>query len=473
MSQLATQLKPVTRGDAAKELLRRRQARAGVLAFSVEVFRGYQSAPHLVLLADHLERLARREITRLLVVMPPRHGKSQLASINFPAWYLGQNPEHQIIGCSYGDSLAYANSFATLQLMRSDEYQTLWPTLFVAEGATRWQIKGKANNRASYVAAGVGAGITGEGADCLIIDDPLRNQEVANSALIREKQWEWYGNVARTRLQPGGVVCLIMTRWHSDDLAGRILEQQKNDLNTDRWTVLHLPAIMGETQALWPEQYPLDVLLTTKATMGSRAFESLYQGNPSAATGNVFLRFWWRYYRERPPFTGIIQSWDTAFKRGDENDYSVCTTWGIARDGYYLLDVWRQRVEFPELKRAVIALAARDRPRSIIVEDKASGQSLIQELKKDTALPVLPIKVDADKVTRANAITPSIEAGRVFLPESAPWLADFVEELAEFPNGSFDDQVDSVSQALNYLRQRNQSAIIMGEQQTTIFQGRR
>src|SRR3990167_10805288 len=258
----------VTRAQAAAELLRRRQARAGVLAFSEYVFRGYRRAPHLAQLADHLERLARREITRLMVVMPPRHGKSQLASINFPSWYLGQTPEHQIIGCSYGDGLAYANSFAALQLMRSAEYQQLWPTTFVTTGATRWQVSGKANNRASYVAAGVGAGITGEGADLLCIDDPLKNQEEANSELIREKQWEWYNNVARTRLQPGGVICLIMTRWHQDDLAGRLLKQQGADPKADRWTVLHLTAIANETQAIWPQQYPLDSLLTIKASIG-------------------------------------------------------------------------------------------------------------------------------------------------------------------------------------------------------------
>src|SRR3990167_1240132 len=146
---------PVTRAQAAAELLRRRQARAGVMAFSEYVFRGYRPAPHLARLANALERLARREITRLMVIMPPRHGKTQLASINFPAWYLGQNPEHQIIGCSYGDTLAYSNSFAALQLMRSEEYQRLWPVSFVTEGATRWQLRGKANNRASYLAAGV------------------------------------------------------------------------------------------------------------------------------------------------------------------------------------------------------------------------------------------------------------------------------------------------------------------------------
>jgi len=205
--------------------------------------------------------------------------------------------------------------------------------------------------------------------------------------------------------------------------------------------------------ALWREKFPLEELEETRAVIGSAAFESLYQQRPSAAEGAIFKREWWRYYREPPPFKRIIQSWDTAFKTGAENDFSACTTWGVADNGhYYLLWFWRGKVEFPELKRRMIWLAQEWNPVQILIEDKASGQSLIQELKYETALPIIPVKVDSDKRRRAEVVTGAIEAGKVLLPESAPWLNVFVDELAAFPNGVHDDAVDSTTQALNYLR---------------------
>ncbi len=383
--------------------------------------------------------------------MHPRSGKSELCSIRFPAWYLGRNPQSQIIGCSYAEGLAYSFSYAIRETITSPSYQRLWQHKLDTSGAVRWQLAGKENSRASYIAAGVGGGITGDGADLLVIDDPVKNAEEANSQLYRDKVWDWYRTVARTRLQPGGAIVLVMTRWHKDDLAGRLLELARQDSQADQWEVINFRAIENG-QALWPERYPLDTLENIKASIGSMAFESLYQGEPTVAEGNIIKREWWRYYRERPNFSRIIHSWDTAFKSETKNDYSVCTIWGEGQTGYYLLDVWRQRVEFPELKRAVISFYDRDRPAAVVVEDKASGQSLIQELKRDTKIPVLPFKVDSDKTARVNAVTPLIEADRVFLPEHANWLSDFIEELSAFPSGEHDDQVDSMSQALGYMK---------------------
>jgi len=188
-----------------------------------------------------------------------------------------------------------------------------------------------------------------------------------------------------------------------------------------------------------------------RSSIGSRAFESLYQGSPVVAEGQIIRREWWKYYEERPNFQRIIHSWDTAFKDKLQNDYSVCTVWGEAVNGYYLLDVWRGKVEFPELKRVVMSLDARDKPSAMAVEDKASGQSLIQELQRDTKIPVMPVKVDKDKVARAYAVTPLIEAGKVFLPKTASWLFDYIEELSAFPNAEYDDQVDSTTQALSFM----------------------
>ncbi len=203
--------------------------------------------------------------------------------------------------------------------------------------------------------------------------------------------------------------------------------------------------------ALWPDKYPLDALINIRASIGSRAFESLYQCSPSVAAGQVFRREWWRYYKVRPVFKQIIHSWDTAFKTKSSSDYSVLTVWGVTATGYYLLDVIRQRLELPDLKRTAILAAQRDKPSAIYIEDAASGQSLIQELRRETRLSIIPKRVDSDKVVRAYAVTPLIEAGRVFLPESAPWLLEFIEELSAFPNGEFDDEVDSTSMALRMM----------------------
>lgn len=461
--------------DAGRILQRRRAARAGLLSFAQWTFPAYERVPHLEALAERLERLARREITRLMVFTPPRHGKTELTSIRFPAWYLGHHPQHQIIGCSYAESLAYSNSWAVRQVIAASSYQTLWPTTFEKEGATHWQIAGKENQRASYIAAGVGGGITGTGCNLLVLDDPLKSQEEAESPLIREKIWQWYVNVARTRLEPAACICLIMTRWHQDDLAGRLLAQAAADPDADQWTVLHLRAFEGG-KALWPERYDEASLLNIRASIGSRAFTALYQGEPSAAEGNVFRREWLRYYTMRPVFKRLIQSWDTAFKEKQTSDYSVCQLWGEADNGYYLVDQWRARAEFPELVAVFKAVYNRDHPQAVLVEDAASGQSLIQAIRKETAIPVLPVKVDRDKMARANAVTPLFESGRVFFPESAPWLMDYIEELASFPSAEHDDQVDSTTQSLLYLTRSSPVASVddTGRQlRSVVFSGLR
>ena len=303
----------------------------------------------------------------------------------------------------------------------------------------------------SYYAVGIGGDLTGRGFNVGIIDDPVKDDEEASSQTIRDKVWEWYKTVFRTRAQPDAAIIIVMTRWHQDDLVGRILRQAKEDPASDQWKVLHFPAI-DEGRALWPERYPIRVLENIRSSIGGRAFESLYQGNPTVAEGQIIKREWWKYYKELPNFTLKIQSWDTAFKDKSQNDYSVCTTWGEAQNGYYLLDVWRGKVEFPELKKVTVALSERDKPNVVIVEDKASGQSLIQEIQRNTRIPILPVKVDRDKVARAYATTPLIEAGKVFLPENAPWLFDYIEELSAFPNAEYDDQVDSTTQALSFMR---------------------
>ena len=292
----------------------------------------------------------------------------------------------------------------------------------------------------------------------MLIDDPIKDHEEANSETVRKALREWYASVAYPRLMPGGAIIIIQTRWHEDDLAGWLLREHAHE----NWDVLSLPAIAeqdegfrNEGEALWPERYPLEALNRTRQAVGGAVWASLFQQRPAAAEGAIFNRAWWRSYRQAPKFSQVVQSWDTAFKKGAENCFSVCTTWGSAENGYYLLSMWRDRVEFPELRRMLIAQAEEWKPNAILVEDRASGQSLLQELKSATALPVLAVKVDSDKLSRAQAVTAIVEAGKVYLPEEAPWLTDYVDELASFPTGLYDDAVDSTTQALNYFRERS------------------
>jgi predicted phage terminase large subunit-like protein len=314
----------------------------------------------------------------------------------------------------------------------------------------------------TYFAVGRGAGLTGRGASVLLLDDLLKDRAEADSEVIRKGLHEWFSFVAYTRLMPGAAIVNIQTRWHEDDLAGRQLREYPGE-----WTVLNLPAVAEQDEsfrkagdALWPEKYPLDTLEKIRTVIGSAAFISLYQQRPQAAEGSIFQRTWWRRYSETPKeFKRIVFSLDSAFKTGEENDYNVCTIWGVTENAFYLLHVWRQRVEFPTLKSKLIDLATDWKPSIILIEDKASGQSLIQELHAGTTLPIKPVKVDTDKVSRAHACSPLVECGKVFVPESAPWVSDYVDELAAFSSGTWDDQVDSTTQALNYLRAPREAGI--------------
>jgi len=301
---------------------------------------------------------------------------------------------------------------------------------------------------------GRGGSLTGRGAHLLVIDDPLKSREEANRETIRRGLHEWYSSVAYTRLQPGGGVVLISTRWHELDLAGWLLQEHASE----NWTVLSLPAIAGhdevwrrEGEPLWPEHFPLPVLDQIRHAIGSSAWASLYQQRPAAAEGQIFKREWWQHFADQPTSGKLIQSWDTSYGKNTQGDYSVCTTWAATQSGYHLLSLWRDRVEFPALKAQLVAQAAAWHPSAILVEDSASGQSLIQELKT-TNFPILPVKADSDKISRAQAVTTMIESGRVFLPQSAGWLPDFLDELAAFPNAAHDDSVDSLTQALNWMR---------------------
>lgn len=442
-------------------------AHEDLACYSIAQCPQFERAHHTELIISKLEAIERGEIKRLMISVPPRHGKSFITSSIFPAWVLGRHPDYDVIFATYGQELSDDFGRRVRNFIADPVHQAIFPNCRLSEDSTAAH---RFNTTAggAYFAVGRGGPITGRGANLLLIDDPIKDQEEANSETIRRALHEWYAFVAYTRLAPGGAIIIIQTRWHEDDLSGWLLREH----TSENWDVLRLPAIAEqdecfrkEGEPLWPERFPLPELERIRMAIGGRAWASLYQQRPAAAEGVIFKRDWWQFFS--PPLTvelnQIVQSWDTAFKKGTENDFSACTTWGVASDGYYLLHLWRERVEFPELKRVVASLAEEWKPNAILVEDKASGQSLIQELKLSTALPLIPVKVDSDKQTRAQAVTPLIEAGKIFLPQSAPWVSDFVEEMACFPNGTHDDVVDATTQALNHLRVKPEPwAMVLG-----------
>lgn len=424
--------------------------------YAVLMFPRFELAAHHRLLIEKLEQVASGEITRLMIFEPPRHGKSLITTELFPAWYLGNHPERSVISASYGQDLADDFGRKVRNTLADQLHQAVFPGCTLS-GDSQSQRRFTTTENGNYFAVGRGAAITGRGAHLLVIDDPLKDSEEARSETIRRNLHEWYSQVAYTRLQPGAAIVLVQTRWHEDDLAGRLLREHADE----GWEVVSLPAIAEKDEsfrkageALWPERFPLSTLEQIRQAIGGAAWASLYQQRPAAAEGAVFRRDWFRTYRELPStFRKIIVSWDTAFKTAAENDYSAATVWGVTPDNrYYLVSLWHGRVEFPELKRQVATQAELWKPHAILIEDKASGQSLVQELRSATRFAVLPIKVDADKRSRAEAVTPLFEAGKVYLPESAPYMNDYLEELAAFPAGAHDDFVDSTSMALNHLR---------------------
>jgi predicted phage terminase large subunit-like protein len=367
-----------------------------------------------------------------------------LASVAFPAWYLGHHPDREIITCSYGLDRALINARDCRDMLTSPWHVGAFGTRLRpdVQAAHYW----RTNAGGGILAAGVGGAITGSGANVLIIDDPVKNYEEAHSLTYRDAAWHWYCTTAYTRLRPRAAVIVIQTRWHQDDLAGRILADDGG-----AWKVISYPALNEAGDWLWPERYTAAEYERLRL-LNAYSWEALYQQRPTAPEGGLFKLAWFTYYNgEQPVYERVIQSWDTAFKTGQAADYSACTTWGQAGGEYYLLDVYRARIEYPELKARAIALNARWNPSHVIVEDKASGQSLIQDLQRTTGLPIIPIKAEQDKTARAAPITGYVEAGRVHLPQAAPWLGDFLGEVGEFPHGAHDDQVDSMVHALAYM----------------------
>jgi predicted phage terminase large subunit-like protein len=407
-----------------------------------------------------LERLHRGEIKRLIINMPPRSLKSLTASVAFPAFVLGHDPARRIICVSYSGDLAkkHANDFRAV--LEAPWYQTLFPRTRIGQKDSESEIELSA--RGFRLATSVGGTLTGRGGDLIIIDDPLKPDD-AYSEAKRNAANEWFKNTLYSRLDDKrtGAIVIVAQRVHMDDLVGFVTSQ------SDEWEVLNLPAIaeadevipISDTkvhrrrigEALSPVREPLSVLESIKAQLGSDTFSAQYQQRPVPPGGAMIKRHWIKRYVELPvqrERSLIVQSWDTASKGGPENDFSVCTTWFISRDRrWYLIDVWRKRVGYPEPKAAVRTLAVRHGANRVLVEDSGAGISLVQELLGEVN-GILAVKPDRDKITRMSVVSAKFESGLVFLPERASWLAEFEAELFAFPGSRHDDQCDSVSQAL-------------------------
>ena len=488
----------LSQAQVAKYLLTLKDAQDGFLGFVKLIYPEWEIADFQLELIDALDRLEKGSLDadNLLITMPPRHAKSTFSTMLFPCWYMARNPNRYIMSCSYNSQLAtdfgrqvrgiieqkqITQAFETFRLSQESRAADVWRT---EEGG-------------AYFAVGVGGTTSGRPANLLIVDDPIKSREDAESMTQRNKTWNYYTSALATRLQPehDGTTpkqIVILTRWHPDDLAGRLMDTE--DWKEGRWKHINFPAIKKvksgkisrrhleeddpnwvtpdefrnlshkkryieteKEESLWEERFPLTDL-KRRERLNPREFASLYQQQPYIEGGNLIKTEWWRKYPvDLSPenFVTLVIGVDTAFKKTETADYSVAVVAGMDKNGdIYLVDIMRGKYDFPELKQRIIRLNNVWRGkglRGMYIEDKASGQSLIQEMKRESGVSVIPYKVNTDKVARTNTILPLIEGGRGFIPEEAPWLDAFIDESVSFPNGNHDDQVDAMTIALDVL----------------------
>lgn len=432
--------------------------------YIVRVHHGvYEQYDHTELICDAIQPIAEGEQKHILVELPPRHSKSMTITETFPSYFIGRNPDKRVISAAYSDGLA--RKFGRLNRNKVAEFgDDLFGVNIAYEksAGSNWSVEG---TRGGMIATGIGGSITGEGADLLIIDDPIKNAEEAESTTMREKVWAEWESTLSTRLHKGASVIVVMTRWHEDDLIGRLLENSPHD-----WERIRLPAIAeaegdllgrNEGESLCRELgFDEEWARIKKLEVGSRVWGSLYQQNPTPTDGNIFDRNWWKFYDKAPiRFDEIIQSWDLAFKDAKTSDYVVGQVWGRKGSNKYLLDQVRDKMDFPATITAIRTLSRKwPRAKLKLVEDKANGPAVISSLKNEIA-GLIPVNPQGGKIVRANAITPDVEAGNVFLPKDAFFTHDFIEEASAFPNGKHDDMVDTMTQALNRFGKRSTAKI--------------
>jgi len=443
--------------------LKREKAQVDFNKFVKEMWPGFIDGRHHKVMAKKFQEIAEGKIKRLIINMPPRHTKSEFASFLLPAWFLGKYPNKKIIQTSNTAELAVGFGRKVRNLVDSEQYAKIFPNVNLrsdSKAAGRWAT----NAGGEYFAIGVGGTVTGKGADLLIIDDPHSEQEAALAATspeIFDKVYEWYTSGPRQRLQPGGSIVVVMTRWSKKDLTGRIIQSSIDKEGNDDWEVIDFPAILPSGNPLWPEFWSLEELLSLQSELPAGKWNAQYQQSPTSEEGAIVKRDWWKIWEpDRPPVCEfIIQSWDTAFTKSERSDYSACTTWGVFyKDenpndpNVILLDAFKKRMEFPELKEKAFNHYKEWEPDAFIVEAKASGAPLIFELRA-MGIPVSEFTPSRgnDKMVRINSVSDLFASGKVWAPGTR-WADELIEEMAAFPNSDHDDLVDSTTQALIRFR---------------------
>jgi predicted phage terminase large subunit-like protein len=446
------------------KLKTKEQAQDKFMAFVKQVWPNFINGAHHEKMAAAFERVASGEVKRLIINMPPRHTKSEFASYLLPAWFLGKFPQKKVIQTSHTAELAVGFGRKVRNLVDSEIYKTIFPGVGLqadSKAAGRWAT----NSGGDYFAIGIGGAVTGKGADILIIDDPHSEQEAALAEVnpdIYDKTYEWYTSGPRQRLQPGGSIIIVMTRWSKKDLTGQVLKSAAQREGED-WEVIEFPALWDDDTPLWPEFWTQKELLALRNELPVGKWMAQYMQQPTSEVSAIVKREWWKIWEEeRPPYCDfIIQSWDTAFLKTERSDFSACTTWGVfyqdddtgrSQANIILLNAFKKRMEFPELKKKAYEEYDEWQPDSLIIEAKASGAPLVFELRA-MGLPVqefTPSKGN-DKISRLNSVADIFASGRVWVPETR-WADELVEEVASFPSGEHDDLVDSMTQALLRFR---------------------
>jgi predicted phage terminase large subunit-like protein len=448
--------------DEYKGARDREKSQGNFLHYVKKMWPGFIAGRHHKLMADKFERIARGELRRVIINMPPRHTKSEFASFLLPSWFLGKYPEKKVIQTSHTAELAVGFGRKVRNLVGADVYKEVFPDVGLqadSKAAGRWST----NRGGEYFAIGVGGAVTGKGADLLIIDDPHSEQEAKLAMTdpgIFDSVYEWYTSGPRQRLQPGGAIVIVMTRWSTKDLTGRILKSSIEDEKVNEWEIIELPALLPSGNPLWPEFWPIEELEALKAELPVSKWNAQYQQKPTSEEGAIIKREWWKLWEaERPPSCEfIIQSWDTAFTKSNRSDYSACTTWGVFHpdegpDAHViLLDAFKERMEFPELKRKAFEMWKDWEPDAFVVEAKAAGAPLIYELRQ-MGIPVQEFTPSRgnDKVVRVNAVSDLFSSGKVWAPRKR-WAEEVMEEIAGFPYSDNDDLTDSTTQALIRFR---------------------
>ncbi|MAR68814.1 MAG: hypothetical protein CL833_16315 [Crocinitomicaceae bacterium] len=444
--------------ERLKTLDDRSDKQENFMQFVKHVWPQFIEGRHHKIYAEKLQAVADGKLKRLIVNMPPRHTKSEFASYLFPTWLMGRRPDLKIIQATHTAELAVGFGRKVKNLIDSEDFRDIFPEVSLATDAKasgRWST----NGGGEYYAVGVGGALAGRGADLAIIDDPVSEQD-ALSATALDNIYEWYTSGPRQRLQPGGAIIIVMTRWSIRDLTAKVLAKQ-NEKGADKWEVVEFPAIMPSGKSLWPEFWTLDELDSVKASIPVGKWNAQYMQNPTAEEGAIIKREWWNLWEkdDPPDCSYVIQSYDTAFSKSNRADYSAITTWGVflepetQEQHIILLDAVRGRWEFPELKNAAHDLWQEFDPDMILIEQKGSGMPLTQELRR-MGIPVTPFTPGkgADKFTRMHSCAPVFESGMVWCPDRN-FAEEVVEECASFPNGEHDDLADSMTQAILRFRQ--------------------